>query len=236
MQPIKKVLILAIGCQLKPWDSMIQTSLDTWDSLEVKGVDTIFYCGNPVKENTDKIVYFPIDESYYTMGKKLLLAFEWCLQNKSFDYIARVNSSCYVDKSRLLEHVQTLEEKNIFNGIEVEDSPKWLWGGGQYILSKDVVEKIVNNKRHWNHDVMEDQGLSRIVAKLGIPFGKGKSCTIDKINDYWRCLCYGSESFEFSDFKDLSKANQFFFRVKQDYDRNVDTYLMKEIFKNLPHD
>lgn len=233
---MKSVLILAIGCNLSPWDKMFETSSLTWDSIQVDGVNTIFYFGSPKKENTDKAIYFDIKESYGTMGEKLLQALEWCLKNKSFDYIARVNSSCYVDKTALIQHVQSLPEYNYVAGIEVEDNPKWLWGGGQYIISKDVIEKIVNNRNHWNHSLIEDKGLSDIVTKLGIQFSTGKSCTIDKADNDWRCLCYGSESYTFKDFKEIKKGEQHFYRVKQDYDRNIDAYIMNELFKTLQHD
>ena len=82
---MKKVLILAIGCSVPPWKVMRKTSAETWDSINVTGVETVFYYGNPVMPNTSTEIYFPVTESYYTMGEKMLLAFDWALKNKEFD-------------------------------------------------------------------------------------------------------------------------------------------------------
>jgi hypothetical protein len=235
---MKRVLILAIGCQLKPWDKMIETSLNTWDSVQVPGVESIFYCGNPVHKNTSKIIYFPINEAYKTMGEKMICAFEWALKYKEFDYIARVNGSCYVNKNRLIEHVQTLPEYDLFSGIEVpasEKRPSWMWGGGQFILSWDLVQKICDKKEYWNHSIMEDEAISEFMHKFKVPFHKGKMCSIDKTEKGWSCIMYGGgESFEFTNFSDLYKLReQFFVRVKHDLDRSVDEFLMKQLYQHL---
>jgi len=229
---MKRVLILTIGCQLSPWDKMIQTSLDTWDSFEIKGVENIFFCGEPVKENTDKIIYFPVEESYFTMSKKMLMAFEWALKNKEFDYIARINSSTYVDKTALAEYIKDLPYNNLFEGIEVEANPKWMVGWS-YIISRDVIQKLVDNSQLFRHDITDDLAISYVANELNIPYSKGKICSIDKRDMGWACISYGGQSFEFSDFKDCNKSGQHFYRVKFDGNRDMDAYLMEQLFKNL---
>lgn len=233
---MKKVLILVLSSQKPPYDTMMQTAFDTWDSFEVEGTETIYYVGEPVKNNTNKIIYLPIKEEYATMGHKALLAFDWCLKNKDFDYIARVHSSCYVDKKELIKHIQPLPTENVLAGVEIKDKQNWLWGGGHFILSKDVVQKIVDNQEYWNHSLMEDVALSHLGTKLGIDFTEGKSCSIDNMGNEWRVMCYGGsrECFLFNEFKNLRLLeNQFFYRVKQDGKRHIDKYLMSELFKVL---
>jgi hypothetical protein len=236
---MKKVLILAIGCQKEPWDVMMQTSLDTWDSINVDGVETIFYFGNPVKENTSKCIYFPVVETYNAMGEKMMRAFEWVLQNKEFDYVARVNSSCYVDKKRLIEYIQTLPDNNVFAGLTIKggDDYKedWLWGGGQFIISRDVVQKFVDNKEHLRHDLMEDVAISFLANKLEIPFYQGRACSIDNAGNDWICVVYGGgETFIFNNWEDVKlKSNEHFYRVKQDSDRSIDKLVMENLFKTL---
>lgn len=233
---MKKVLILAIGCDLDPWKEMFNTAQQTWDSIEVEGVETIFYFGHPVKENTDKCIYFPVEETYAKMGHKLLMALDWVLQNKEFDYIARVNSSCYVDKKELIKHVQTLPEKDLFAGLVVEASesnPLWVWGGGQFLLSKDVVQKIVDNREKWNHEVMEDIGLSFLVSDIGIPYTNGKACSIDKSGEHWTLIGYRTASINFTNFECLKDNGHFFYRCKQDHDRSQDKIIMEQLFNVL---
>lgn len=231
-----KILILVIGCQLPPWDVMPETSQGTWDSVEVENVETIYYFGNPVKENTGKFIYFPVDESYNTMGHKMMLAFEWALDNKEFDYVARVNSSCYVDKKELVKYVAKFTKENVFAGLRVTASdkhPEWLWGGGNYVISKDVIKKIFDNRYYLDETIMEDLALSFLVTKLGVPFTDGMACSIDKLENGWRLTGYGAASFEFSDFADVNKSGQSFYRCKQDYDRSKDEFVMNELYKVL---
>ena len=234
---MKTVLILGICCQVDPWKDMMNTSMSTWDSIQIEGVDTIFYCGDPIKPNTDKVIYFPIKESYNTMGRKMLQAFEWVLKNKKFDYIARINSSCFVDKKELIKYIQNLPESNVLSGLVVPAGSykPWLWGGGQFILSKDIVQKIVDNQLKWNHKLMEDQAISDVADQIGIPFLPGKACSIDKISsDTWRYMPYGGNApFNFTNWDDLKNVKEHFYRVKYDPDRSVDTYIMNQLFKIL---
>lgn len=233
---MKKVLILVVSSQLPPYDVMIETSRNTWDSVYVQDVETVFYCGHPIKEDTEKIIYFNVPEGYFNMGYKLLMAFEWALANKTFDYIARVNSSCYVDKRKLVEYVQELPNKDVFAGGVVAASngnPAWMWGGLQYVISKDVINKIVDNKVLFDHKSMEDVAMSHLVTKIGVTYMSGRACSIDKAENEWRLTGYGSDSFIFNNFSDVVKARHHFYRVKYDQDRSVDKYLMENLFKVL---
>ena len=234
---MKTILILVISSQDHPYGKMIETSMQTWDSINVDGVQTVFYCGNPVKENTEKIIYFPLQETLHTMGQKTLLAFQWALDNKTFDYVARVNSSCYVNKKALIKYIQSLPDKNVFAGLGVAASTtrdKWIWGGGQFVISKDIIQLIVDNREKWDHSIMDDVAISFLMNALNVPYTPGKACSIDKLPNSWRCMGYGSETFEFTDFADIKKASdQFFFRVKQDHDRTQDEYIMRQLFTHL---
>lgn len=233
---MRKILILVLSADVVPYDKMITTSMNTWDSIDCEGTETIYYCGESNKDNTDKIIYLPVNESLHTMGKKLLLAFEWALKNKEFDYIARVHSSTYVNKKELFNYVQNLETENVFAGAEAtsQNGFQYLWGGGHYVISKDVVKKIVDNKDRWNHLWMEDESMSVLVSSLGIPFTAGKSGSIDKLENGWHCISYGGgESISFYQFSDLQRLKHHFYRVKHDKDRSVDEYVMNELFKAL---
>lgn len=230
---MKTVLILVLSCDKPPYDKMIKTSLSTWDSVDIEGCETIYYCDEG-KKNTEKIVYLPVKYSLETMGEKTLQAFDWALKNKKIDYIARVHSSCYVDKKRLLDYIQTLPDSDVFAGAEVTDTPRWMWGGGHFILSKDVVEKIVSNRSKWNHSVMEDKAMSYLVDSLGIPFTQGKSCSINKTEKGWLLLACGNGiNIELNSWDDVKKETNHFYRVKQDGDRAMDGIIMNALFNVL---
>jgi len=234
---MKKVLILVLSNQNAPYDEVVNTSITTWDKEEVEGVETVYYFGEPVKNNTDKFIYFPVKESYGTIGYKMIYAFDWCLKNKEFDYIARVNSSTYVNKKELLKYVQQLPNENVFAGLRVEKSVSmdyWNWGGCGLVFSKDVIEKVVKNQEYFEHNKIEDVAVSHLLNRLNVPYTPGLACSIDKLPNGWRCVAYGSESFEFTEWEDIKKAKEhFFFRCKHDPDRSVDKFVMHQLLKYL---
>lgn len=232
---MKTVLNLVLSCDRPPYDKMVDTSESTWNTVDVEGVETVYYFGKSDKPDTNNKIYLPINESLNTMGYKLILAFEWALKNKQFDYLARPHSCIYVNKKELVNYVQSLPDNNVFAGLSVIDLPPWKWGGIGFILSRDVVEKVVANKHLFQHDKMEDMGLSYLINDLQIPYTDGKGCSIDNMGDKWRCMMYGGgESFEFTDFKDTKKSEgQYFYRIKQDGNRYIEDFLMHELFKNL---
>lgn len=231
---MKKVLILVLSSDFAPYDKMIETSLATWDSIDVENVETVFCCGRSTKASTDKIMYFPANNDLHSMGHKNLMSWAWALNTKEFDYIARTNASCYVNKRELIKHVQTLPDENVFAGVKVDTDPPFLWGGGQYLISRDVVEKIFDNRKLWNHSLMEDVSMSYVVNKLGIPYTQGIACSIDKTLTGWICMCYGTKSYKFNSFSEIKKDDgQFFFRVKQDGHRDQDEMIMHELYKQL---
>lgn len=236
---MKTVLILVLSSDFSPYSKMIETSKNTWDSVEVPGAETIFYCSqkdNPGKQNTDKVLYFNVGNSLFDMGHKNLAMFEWALANKEFDYVARVNASCYVDKKALVQYVQNLPTESVFAGTETKSVHgfNYVWGGCQYIISRDVIQKIVDNKEQWNHKYMEDESISLLLRELSVPFSVGYSGAIDDMEEHWRCITYGNgESISFTDFRDLKKINHHFYRVKVDGRRHMDEFLMKELFKAL---
>jgi hypothetical protein len=225
----KKVLILVLSCETRPYGKMVDTSKATWDSHNIEGCETLYYFGiSAFPRNSKDCVCLPVSESLENMGEKTIQGLEYALNNYEFDYIARVHSSCYVNKKKLIQYVQTLPDQNIFEGLTVKrDTFDFVWGGGHYIISRDVVKQIVDNKTEWNHKYMEDESMSLVVKNLGIPFKDGNSCSINKTETGWSLLSYGfGKSFNFEDFKDVSNSPHYFYRVKQDQRRELDEYIM----------
>lgn len=234
----KKVLILVLSSDFIPYSTMIETSKKTWDSIDVPGCETIFYCSmkdNPNFRQSEKVMYFDVNNGLFDMGYKNLAMFEWALKNKEFDYVARLNASCYCDKEKLVEYVQTIPDENVFAGAEAQSVHGfyYLWGGAQYIISRDVIQKIVDNKREWQHILMEDEAISMLVKGLHIPYTEGYSGAIDNMGDHWRCISYGGESITFTNFSDLKRLNHHFYRVKCDGRRYMDAFIMEELDRVL---
>lgn len=242
---MKTVLIYVLSAHIPPYGQMIETAMETWDAEPLEGTRTVYYGGNPMPAggDTDRIISFPVNEDYKTMGQKNLYAYPAALK-WSWDYMARVNASTYVHKRRLLERVQSLPERGVIQGIQ--SSPTYvcgvnrpfLWGGGNFIFSRDVVEALVANGHRWRHDVMEDVATSELAQDCGFALNNhGIFCSIDKQTDGWLLLSYhGKSGFTFTDFKELeTKADdQYFIRCKHDPDRRVDADVMRQLKQHLP--
>lgn len=235
---MKKALILVLSHHDHPYGRLMNTSRNTWDSVQVPGVETIFYLGcHEGIQSHDNILYTNIEDSFFNMGHKTLLAFEHALEHTDFDYIARVNSSCYVHKQNLIDHCQELPDKNLFKGL-VGDSGhgKYMWGGGYYILSRDVIQKVVDNKHLWDHSKMEDFALSAVCQQLGIPLTEGgKQATIHQDGRHYDCIMY-NDGMGFTRQESLGilkGTKHFFFRIKQDRDRTLDWDIMMKLHQTF---
>jgi hypothetical protein len=184
-----------------------------------------------------------MEDSLENISPRTLEALGWALELPDWKYLARPNSSCYVHKGNLAKHCETLPETDVLRGAwaggdSANPSVGFLWGGGQYIISRDVVERMVKAGAGWKNGLMDDEAITDCAKGVGISMNQG--CVFSTIDDQfegkWLCMCYGlGEPFTFTDFADLKKAEgHFFFRVKQDHNRRLDEKLMRELKKNLP--
>lgn len=236
---MKTVLIAVIASAEDPYPHLVKTSQATWDSLGMEGVDSFYYFDRGFREILPRTITLDEGGGLHDMGRRDLLGYRWALDNRQWDYMARVNASCYVRKSLLRDYVQTLPDAGLFCGVmygaaKPEDS--FLWGGAHFVMSRDVVKAFVDNAAAWDHHVMEDVAMSRLAQRLGIPFDtRGRAASINKKGDGWLCLCYNGKNggFEFKDFAEMKKLDdQHFIRVKQDLQRHLDVMIMQELHKN----
>lgn len=233
------MLILVLSALRPPWGAMLDKAMQTWDSIEQPNTQTVFYVGMRAPPTHPKLFCSPrYDEGLGTIGKRTIEAFQHSLSIPGWTHLARPHSSCYVHKRRLVEYVNGLPDTNVMYGLEAKTptGQPFLAGCGHYIYSRDVIVQLVTHQEQWDHSLMEDNAVSKLAISLGIPFGKIRTCSIDRQPDgQWACISYHSErpSFSFTDFGDLDKTDHFFFRIKQDCKRHVDLELMDALFKNL---
>lgn len=238
---MKSALVAVLGSTVESYPMLMRAQRETWDSVPVAGVQTFYYAGKDRHgvRMPDYCRCFDVLEDYYTIGRKNLLAYDWALKNLAWDYMARVNASCYVRKAVLFREIQNLPDRNVAEGVSAPgpDNRLYLWGGAQYILSRDVVQAIVDHQQRWNHERMEDVAMSHLLQDLGIPFRTNGRCgSVNRKDDHWLFLYYDGPNgggFEFSDFKDVARVpNQYFIRVKQDLKRDQDVWIMQQLHRN----
>lgn len=246
-----KVLILVLSARRDPWDKLMDVSLETWDAEEHPQTKTVYYCGkggtapgrtlNPAWVSADTksdVFYSPsLTESLEDVSPRTIEAFEWSLELE-WDFLARPNSSCYVHKRNLVAFCETLPKENVICGILTGGDRSFLWGGCQFIFSRDVIEKMVANKAKWDMKAMDDVSITFMAEDLKIPLESNGRCgSINMMPDGSNVfMAYGhGENFTFTDFADMRKAEgHFFIRVKQDLRRHEDVRIMRELKKHLP--
>lgn len=241
------VLILVLSARRYPWAALMDKQRATWDTIEHPDTRTIYYVGRGANHE-DNVFVSQHDEELERIGHRTVEAYEHALTLPDWQFLARPHSSTYVHKRRLVEYCETLPTENVMGGLIVPKGPhedEWLWGGGHFIISRDVVEKLMANKDKWNHGIMEDVAVSKLARELGIPYYPIKSCSINPSAPIsishpvttWDFLTYNGDTpgGTFSDFNEINKVqDQFFYRVKHDADRSVDLTTMDLLFKTLP--
>ena len=238
---MSKVLILVLSSLREPWGDLMKTSMQTWDAVDHPHTQTLYYCANfgPDNSRDERVRHSTMEETLENISPRTIEAFEWALESE-WDYLARPNSSCYVHKGNLVKHCETLPATGVLRGAWTGgmEEQGFLWGGGQFIISRDVVERMVAAKDGWRNALMDDEAITRCAQGIGIDMRQGcQFATLDDgLDGSWKCMTYGlGEPFTFTDFADLKKADgHFFIRVKQDHSRRLDEKLMRELKANLP--
>lgn len=232
------VLILVLSARREPWGDLLKCSMETWDSVDHEQTMTRYYCGKYDQRDDYRIWNSPkLTESLENVSPRTIEAFERALEIPWWDFLARPNSSCYVHKDNLVKFCETLPRENTIAGILTGGERSFLWGGCQYIFSRDVVERMVEKKSLWNHVAMDDQSLTYMAQELGIPLESNGWCASINMNDdgTYTCLTYGhGENFTFTDFAEFAERidGHFFVRLKQDLRRHEDLRIMRELFNN----
>lgn len=241
---MKTVLILVLSTDMRDvqgtgpeyhYKALADTQMATWDSVEVEGVETIFYFANANGRTGSNVLCCATADGFFDMGRKTLAAFEYALANRKFDYIFRANASLYVHKPGLLRYIQTQPETNLALGVGAPHNGNiFLWGPG-YLLSRDVVQKVVDAKAGWDHLLMDDVALSMLLDTLGIPLdNRGSLCSVALGKNGYDLTYYGNGYAGGAHFASLSEVrelqDQFAFRTKCDSDRTIDVKLMHELF------
>ncbi len=233
-----KVLILVMSARRAPWGALMDASRETWDAVDHPQTQTLYYCGKTHDPHLPNTFYSVHTEHLHDLSARTMFALKNSLTIPDWQFMARPNSSCYVHKVNLVKHIEMLPTTGVMQGLVTSGHrDDFMWGGGQYIFSRDVVERMVMNRQKYDEVLQEDQAMSKLAKDSGIVWdGSGKLASIDSNPDgSFRCLFYGGgESFVFTDFADMKKADDhYFFRCKQDHDRTLDVRIFHELKKHL---
>jgi hypothetical protein len=153
---------------------------------------TFWYRGRPNEKLTQKYelmgneLIINTDDGSLNMGLKTLLAFEWLLNNRDFDYVVRPTPSSYINFNNLKNFINTnlVNKKYVYCGKVQSTNDKNknkidFISGSTFILNKNSVQKIIANKEKWDHSYWDDVALSLLMSELNINYQVGQRYDVE---------------------------------------------------------
>ena len=176
-----KIQILVLSCLADPYDKLMAAQQETWDSIEVPNVSTMYYYGGGagLTTLTSYSKEFGTDslDNIESAHWKYRLALQEAIK-EDWDFIFRTNSSSYIDKKRLVKFARSLPSEKCYCGI---DGDGFASGAG-YFISRDCAKLLINSIQEkldlW---MIEDVYTGQLLAKEGISVTPGAQ----RVDYYW---------------------------------------------------
>ena len=225
----KNVIILILSHYEEPYVMLENCIKKTWVKHNLDNVKIFFYHGGAEESIEEDKIIINYPEGFNNIGYKTIRAFEILLQNNNFDYIFRTNSSSYVDINNLLDYLDDKPLDNFYHGVMGRHNDINFASGCGYFLSKDVVEKVVENKNKWNHQIIDDVAIAYLLGDIGIYPTPAPRLDIDSvIGDDFYLMGRKLD-------KNLIGKN-FHFRCKTGGNRIGDVEVMNKLKKNFKYE
>jgi len=151
------------------YSKFYESQKNTWDSIDVEGVNTFYLFGNHDKNEIvdDKILTEVVDYDTSSCGYKTIKSFE-LTKHLEYDYIFRTNSSSYIDKQLLVEYVDDKPLNNYYSGVIGDYRGLNFASGSGYFLSKNLVDLVIEKSNLWNHVLIDDVAIADLLRTLDI--------------------------------------------------------------------
>lgn len=114
--------------------------------------------------------YSKSHEKLEAIGRKMIQAFEFFNEKYEFDYIFRTNLSSYVDLPKLAEILE--QHEFTYDGVVGKHRGIQFASGAGYVISRDMVNFVINHKDQWNHSLIDDLALGKLMNQNNV-FPKG---------------------------------------------------------------
>ena len=169
-----KILILVLSTNQDQYSPILDAVKKTWYSHSVDNIRKIFYYGNS-KENilVGDNLYLTDPERLEFIGPRTLNAFEY-VKYLEYDYIVRVNAGSYIHQENLLRFLQDKPLNNFYCGIVGNYHNIEYASGSAYIISRDLVDKLIQDKNKirllYPHGELCIDGVAtgEMVSKYGV--------------------------------------------------------------------
>lgn len=186
------VLHLALGTKDSHYSPIESAARETWIKNSPDNVKTIFMYGDSstIFWDEDSSFYVNRPESLETCFYKTISAFEVFLDSE-FDFIFRSNNTGYFDLNLLSKFIENKPKENFYCGCVGELNGNTFASGSGYFISKDIVKKIVENKKvlynyqmpGWYDDVIIGKFITEFLMIDIDPSAKRLDITYNDISD-----------------------------------------------------
>jgi len=111
-------------------------------------------------------VNFPVQRSL--AGLRTIQMLRFAYENYHFDYLLRITSTCLPVPRNLARDVSDLPRDRVYAGYAVRFMGTEFVSGAAMILSRDVVEKIIDRSEKFLFTVYEDVALARLIQEYDL--------------------------------------------------------------------
>jgi hypothetical protein len=168
-----KILVLVLSSNEYPaWLNRI-FQRKTWSRVNDKNIEIIFYKGGAKKVLYRKnILHLKSGTKFSEIGHKTIDSFDWIEKNIEYDLVFRTSASSYVDIQNLVSYVKRNYQKNFYAGVKTtanyfENDIDFAAGSG-YFLDRNLIKLILKNKNQWDHRLIDDVALGKLMSELNI--------------------------------------------------------------------
>jgi len=125
---------------------------------------------NPEYSPVNSHIQSAIPSLHSTIGSRTLEAFETCLKIDGWEWLWRSNVSSYINLNTINSYLTDAPQKELAAGVIGRFGRTSFLSGSGYLLSRDVVQLVVNQRSMWKNYLLDDVALGRILASNQIGF------------------------------------------------------------------
>lgn len=106
-----------------------------------------------------------VEDTPASIGLRTLEAFKYALDHYSFDYLARTNTSSYVDVNQLSRGLPPRSSQHKVFALQGSWGRTPYPSGALYVLPRQTVELVADRAGDWQHEYIDDVALGLLLAK-----------------------------------------------------------------------
>jgi hypothetical protein len=119
---------------------------------------------NSIINQDGREIVTTVPDLYSLIGVKTIEAFAASIKYFDFDYIYRTNVSSYVDLMKLNEFIKNKPRNHYYAGAIGNHQGISFASGCGYFLSRDIVNKVLENRARWDHNLIDDVSLGKLLT------------------------------------------------------------------------